>query len=330
MAAWSSLVARVLRWHRPLMLFVAAMVLLVPVTMVGLVVDDRVLVGAPIWLKPLKFALSFVLYGTALAWMLSLLQRGRRWGARMGTVIAAGGVAEMAIIVGQVLRGKQSHFNGQTPLDASLFATMGFTIGVVWAATLIVAVLLLRERLADRPTAWAIRLGLLVALGGMAVGFLMVGPTAQQRAAHPVTMLGAHSVGVLDGGPGLPLTGWSTAGGDLRVPHFVGMHALQVLPLLALGLAALAPRVVRLRDERTRLGLVAVTAASYVLLVIMLLWQALRGQPLVHPDAVTLGGLAVVAAVAIGGVGAVLSRHPGAGVSESLAAARCATQPPAD
>ena len=165
----------------------------------------------------------------------------------------------------------------------------------------------------------------------MAVGFLMVGPTAEQRAARPLTLLGAHSVGVPDGGPGLPLTGWSTTGGDLRIPHFVGMHALQLLPLLALSLAGLTPRFTRLREERTRLGLVAVTAASYTLLVIVLLWQALRGQPLVHPDPVTLGGLATVAAAALGGAGAVLSDIPSrADVSESIAAARSATQPPAD
>ena len=200
----------ILLWHRPLVLLVAAMVLLVPVALVGLVVDDRVLVGAPIWLKPLKFALSLALYGLTLAWMLSLLRRGRRWGARMGTVVAVAGAIEMVIIVGQVLRGRQSHFNGQTMFDTVLFFVMAATITVLWVANLVIAVLLLRERLVDRPTAWAIRLGLLVAAAGMALGFLMVGPTAEQRAARPVTMFGAHTVGAPDGGPGLPLTGWST------------------------------------------------------------------------------------------------------------------------
>ncbi|MGA5761861.1 hypothetical protein [Nonomuraea bangladeshensis] len=66
-----------------------------------------------------------------------------------------------------------------------------------------------------------------------------------------------HNVGVPDGGPGLPLTGWSTVGGDLRIPHFVGLHGLQVMLVVALVLGLLASRVTRLHDERTRAGLVA-------------------------------------------------------------------------
>ena len=91
--------------------------------------------------------------------------------------------------------------------------------------TLPVALLFFREWGRSRAPTTGIRLGLVVALIGLAEGFLMA--TA-----------GAHAVGVLDGGPGLPFVGWSTTGGDLRIAHFVGLHALQGLPLLAATLVA--------------------------------------------------------------------------------------------
>ena len=81
-------------WHRPLMLFAAANAVLTLFCLVALMVDDRVLVGAPIWLKPLKFAVSFVLYSIAWAWLLSLHPRRPRWLHHLGTfLVVAGGIA---------------------------------------------------------------------------------------------------------------------------------------------------------------------------------------------------------------------------------------------
>ncbi|MFD6172940.1 hypothetical protein [Streptomyces coeruleorubidus] len=291
-------------WHRPLVVFSAAMAVLAVVSVVGLLVDDRVLVGAPIWAKPFKFAVSFVAYCLSLAWMLSLLPYRRRVGWWAGTVVALASLIEMVIITGQVVRGKRSHFNHETPFDEALFNAMAVTVVVLWAGTLVVAVLLLRARIADRASAWAMRSGILLALAGAAVGFLMTQPApGQERGVSKV--VGAHSVGVPDGGPSMPLTGWSTTGGDLRIPHFFGMHALQLLPLLLMVLAVLAPRFARLADERVRLRLVLVASGAYAAVFALVLWQALRGQPLMRPDGATLGtaGL-ILLAVALGMYGA--------------------------
>ncbi|MEV5977039.1 hypothetical protein [Streptomyces sp. NPDC052114] len=294
-------------WHRPLVLFSASMAALAVVSAVGLVVDDRVLVGARIWFKPFKFSVSFIAYGLSLAWMLSLLDRGRRVGWWAGTVVAAASAVEMLIITGQVVRGKRSHFNHQTPLDEALFNAMAVTVVVLWLATLAIAVLLLRARIADRASAWAMRCGIALALAGAAVGFLMTQP-APGQVRGTSSVVGAHSVGVPDGGPSMPLTGWSTTGGDLRIPHFFGMHALQLLPLLLMTLMALAPRYARLADARVRLRLVLVASGAYAAVFALLTWQALRGQPLIHPDAGTLTAAGLIAAAtAAGAYGALRS-----------------------
>jgi len=100
------------------------------------------------------------------------------------------------------------------------------------------------------------------------------------------------------------VTGWSTTGGDLRVPHFIGLHALQGVPLLALALGAFSVRGgrwQRLRDEHVRMGLVAVVAGAWLGLTALLTWQALRGQPLLAPDGPTLAVLgALLLATTIG------------------------------
>jgi hypothetical protein len=273
----TSVLADARRGHRGLFAFAVAMAALTPVLAVLAVVDDRVLLGAPLWLKPLKFAVSLALYSATLAWMLGQLRE--RALQRAGWIVTVAAAVEMVIIVGQAAVGNRSHYNIDTPLSAALWSTMGATIAVLWLATLAVALRFLREPGRDRAAGTAIRLGLFVALIGLGEGFLMAST-------------GAHAVGIPDGGPGLPLVGWSTTGGDLRIAHFIGMHALQGLPLLAFALATV-PRL----DEATRVRLVRIAAAAWTGLTVLLTWQALRAQPLLAPDATTLAALATLVAV---------------------------------
>jgi hypothetical protein len=134
--------------------------------------------------------------------------------------------------------------------------------------------------------------------------------------------VGAHAVGVADGGAGLPLVGWSTTGGDLRIGHFVGLHALQGLPLLALLLIVLAPRVPALRRVGVRARLIGVAGAAWTGLTVLLVWQALRGQSIIAPDALTLAAAAALVLATLGAAVAVLRagtrREPTATPSTAL------------
>jgi hypothetical protein len=289
------------------MLWTTAMAVLAVVALVGIVADARVLTGAPIWLKVFKFSTSFVLYATTLAWMLSLLPKRSRTAEWAATIIVALALVEMIIVTGQVIRGQTSHFNGTSPFNEMLFNIMGASIMALWFAQLVIAVVLARARIADRAVAYGVRLGLLVSLLGMLAAVPMTIPSA---APGVEGITGAHSVGVLDGGPGMPITGWSLTGGDLRIGHFVGLHALQALPLLAWGLSLLAARSRRFGarlDETTRVRLLVVAAVAYTVLMTMLTWQAMRGQPLLRPDALTLGALALLVAGTAAAVSAVLA-----------------------
>lgn len=295
------------RPHGPLLVLALAMAVLAAISAAALHVDPRGLAGTPVWAKPLKFSLSVLIYSVTLAWLLSLLERPRRLAWWAGTATAALLGVEMVIIVGAAAAGVHSHFNVSTPLATALWSTMGASIAGVWTAALLVAALLFRARLGDRARTLAVRAGLLIALLGMALGFLMTLPTDQQLTDFQ-GVAGAHTVGTADGGPGLPLLGWSTEGGDLRIPHFVGMHALQALPLAALALELAARRVPALRREATRAGLLWVGAGLYLGLLAVLTTQALRGQSVVHPDAATLVATGAVVAAAAAAAGLVVVR----------------------
>lgn len=253
---------------------------------VGLAVDPRVVTGAPVWLKPAKFAASIAIYAATLAWIFTYLGQWPRLRRTVGWITAVVMAIEMAIIAGQAYRGTGSHFNAATPLDMMLFSIMGVAIVVQTLSTIAVAVALWRQHFQDAALGWALRLGMTITIVGAFTGGLMTTPTRAQlaaaRAGEPMTIAGAHTVGAPDGGPGLVGTGWSTQHGDLRVPHFLGLHALQALPIVALGLAR------RKVIDRARVRLVWIAAASYASLFVILLVQALRGQSVVAPDLTTL------------------------------------------
>lgn len=285
------------RQNKPLSFIGFFHIALAIVAVAGMLLDPRALTGQLIWVKPFKFSISIAVYTLTLTWLLSKVEGRRRWIALVAWGTALGFSVEMIAIVTQVVRGVRSHFNFATPFDAALFGAMGAFVILIWAMNIVAAGLLLRQRFDDRAFAWSLRLGLIVTVLGAGLGNVMVTQRTEEqmqrsRAGLSDLEMGAHAVGVPDGGPGLPLTGWSTEGGDIRVPHFIGMHAMQVLPLL--GVALTRRRRRWHLDERGKLIVVWAASLAYLGLVVVLAWQAMRGQSVVAPDGMTLAALAGV------------------------------------
>jgi len=306
--------------HRPLAVSALATLGLLALFLLGLVLDPRTIGGAPAWLKPTKFAVSIAVYSFTLLWLLGHVRRDRRWRDRTvriaGWTVVVVFAIELLAIGLQAARGTTSHFNFATPFDAALFALMGNAITVLLVVNVAVAALVLSQRFASPSLGAGLRWGMAITVLGMAQAFLMVVPTAQQmagwQAGGEVTIVGAHSVGAPDGlaadgatpAAAMPVTGWRTDVGDLRVGHFVGLHGLQVIPLLAAWLRR------RRLHELQRSALVHAAGAGYLGLTLLLTWQALRAQPLLRPDVLT--AWAFVALVAASGLSAwaVLRRMP--------------------
>ncbi|KFU83227.1 hypothetical protein SAMN04489729_3925 [Amycolatopsis lurida] len=294
-------------WHRGSYRLAQAFAVITVLCVLAMLIDQRTLNGAPLWAKLFKFAVSAALYFFTWSWLVSLLPKFRRTAYWLTNVLVVCFTIEYVLMVVQTIRVRVSHFNNETPLDATIFAVMAGTIAVLWVVNLVLTIAVLFLRLPDRATAWAAKIGAILGVLGLSLATLMTSPTPEQQAMLDATgqsaMVGAHTVGLPDGGPGLPILGWSTVGGDLRIPHFLGLHGLQVLPLLALTLGVLAARYPRLRDDVLRLRLVVIAGIGYAGLLALLTWQALRGQSIVAPDSQTLTAFALlVAGVAFSGL----------------------------
>ncbi|OJH42931.1 hypothetical protein BON30_04975 [Cystobacter ferrugineus] len=261
-------------------------------------VDPRQLVGEPLWLKPFKFYVSLSIFDATLLYFFAFLPERRRFLRRVGALIAACGYLEMVAITLQAARGVRSHFNTATAFDQAVFSSMGIAITVMWGAVLVFALALLRSKLENRVLASTLRMGLLVTLVGMGLGFVMTTPHGEQletlKTRQRPLEVGGHTFGGRDGGAGLPLVGWSREAGDLRPAHFVGLHALQVLPLLALGLARR-----KQRSESKELAWVRAAGVGYLGITLALALQALRGQSIVSWDATGLASLGAVAGASL-------------------------------
>jgi len=221
--------------------------------------DSTEILGINRWIKPMKFFISIAIFVWTTAVYLNFLENYKKSSRFISWGTISVFFVEMFIIVMQAARGTTSHFNIKQPFDAMLFAIMG--IAIIFNTLLAAYLLYLYFKAGiDLPKSilWGMRLGLILFLAASLEGGYM---SAQI----------GHTVGAADGGAGLRLVNWSTKNGDLRVAHFVGMHALQVVPLFAYAMEKYKVKSATLQTF--------IFAAVYFALFTFVFVQALLGKP---------------------------------------------------
>ncbi|RNC92120.1 MAG: hypothetical protein ED555_03165 [Allomuricauda sp.] len=232
------------------------------VSFVGFFIDDRMLTGLNVWVKPLKFSISGGIYVLTVGYLVTLYPFSRRKKNIVNNIVSWTLAIEIAIIVLQAGRGVRSHYNQSSLLDGLLFAAMGILISIIVMTMVFFIVETIRLRMnVAKSIQGAILMGWLVVLFGSWVGGQMIGQMA-------------HNVGVADGGEGLPLLNWSTLAGDLRVAHFFGLHGIQIIPLFAWVLTKKWKT-----KERNRMVLSVIFGLFYASWIAYTFYQAKQGMP---------------------------------------------------
>lgn len=232
---------------------------------IPLLIDDRTVLGINAWIKPMKFCISLAFYFWAFSWLLHDIQKpwhrlkkGLLWTVFLSMFI------EIVIILIQGGRGVRSHFNFDSSMDALMFGTMGIfvTINTVCIVILMIMYFFKHDNLQPNYLL-GVRLAMVIFVAGNMIGGIMISNMQ-------------HSIGVSDGGAGLPFVNWSKSGGDLRIGHFLGLHSIQIIPLISYW-------VVMKVDSLSRQKLIIIVASFvYALLVFLLTMQALAGSPLIR------------------------------------------------
>lgn len=205
------------------------------------------------WYKPFKFAFSTFLFVWAMAWYGFYLPNFNMSPYSITTIILLG--FEIAYITFQAGRGQLSHFNTSSALYSALYSLMAIAATIVTLYTAYIGILFFTQKI-DLPKyylfaiQWSIIIFVIFSFQGFVMGSKMT-----------------HTVGGKDGTAGIPLLQWSYRHGDLRVAHFIGMHALQVIPMLSYYVLK-------------NLKLTIVLTIFYLLLASWTLITALQGKPL--------------------------------------------------
>jgi hypothetical protein len=246
---------------------VAMLALLLPSSL-GLWLDARTLNGISVWIKPMKFQASAGVYLITLAAFFLALPAGADKTRAGRYVVWAAVIAaffEVGYITLQGARGVASHWNFSSAFTIAMYSLMGVGALVLNSAALVQGFMIARRGIASIHP--ALRQGLAL---GLILTFVLGATFGGIMSAGSGHWVG----GTPSDANGLPIFKWSRDGGDLRVAHFFGIHAMHFIPAFA-WLASRMPST-----QAARAAVWAFTAA-FTLLTVFTFAQAMLGRPFV-------------------------------------------------
>ncbi len=241
-----------------------ALVALIVPTLAASLIDDRLTNDISVWTKPLKFQVSLALYTLTLAFFARYLPQGvreTRWYRVYMTAVLAAIALEMIWLMGAAILGVPAHFNA-SDTGQVIYRMMGALATLLTSATAVYAF-----QIARNPST-----GLSPAVkSGIVWGLALTLPLTLITAGVLASGTGHWVGGMQSDAAGMTLMGWARDGGDLRVAHFFGTHAMHILPIAGLLSATLLGTARVWPVRLAALGLVAFTG--------LVLAQALAGRP---------------------------------------------------
>lgn len=191
----------------------------------GILFDPRIAGGFNTWNRIFLFACGYTVFLLTTILYLDLFKK-----SRLTKLISLGllvpFMVEVAIFVIQAFRGEQPHYRYDYTINGRIYELIGTVIlPFLFFFAYLVSGLFLPHRVKSEYQArplllWGFRFGAIFCFVGAMFGY-----------ALDYNM--SSVVGGEMGPPAVPFLTWSTAHGDMRFPHFVGIHGYQFFPLVA-------------------------------------------------------------------------------------------------
>ena len=177
--------------------------------------DDTQVLGKNAWLFPMKYYFSIGIFIWSMGWYLYYLNNVAHrnvliWGFLITTFV------QTSIILLQSYRGTSSFYNNNTPFDdlVSSIQTLSQNVFIILMLVTTYLFYFQKKNSNSQHFTWGIRMGMIVFLIGLLLGVYMMKVYGNIESDFGSSAL-------------------SKKLGNLKIPFFLGIHGLQIIPVLS-------------------------------------------------------------------------------------------------